>query len=76
MTQTQRITELLAIFAGREEMYDLGQVSPQDRRRLSWAVTRGIVKRERRGWPYPQMYLVIKTVYVLNALTADQSVAS
>ena len=59
-----RIAELLAIFAGREEMADLGQIDARDRRRLDWAVKHRIVLREQRPWPGPLVGTCIKTFYV------------
>jgi hypothetical protein len=60
----ERITELLAIFAGREEIASIGQLTPVDERRLSWAVKHGLVQREQKPWPGPLVGTCIKTWYV------------
>jgi hypothetical protein len=62
--QRRRLAELLAIFAGREALADIGQLSAADARRLAWAVTRGLVERVRRPWPGPVVGTCIKTWYL------------
>lgn len=59
-----RIIEALAIFAGREELYDVGQLTDKDITRLKWCVKRGIVQQEKRPWPGPLVGTCIKTCYV------------
>jgi hypothetical protein len=59
-----RIRELLAIFAGREEIVSIGQLCRADEVRLQWAVKRGIVQREQRPWPGPLVGTCIKTWFV------------
>lgn len=59
-----RIGELLAIFAGREEIPNLGQFAEQDERRLEWAIKRGYVWTARRPWPGPLLGTCMKTWYV------------
>jgi hypothetical protein len=59
-----RVEQVLAIFAGREEIASLGQLSDGDEKRLAWAVRRGIVQRERRPWPGPLVGTCIKTWFV------------
>jgi len=60
----QRAAELRVIFAGREEIVDIGQVTDRDRLRLEWGVRHGLVLKTRRPWPGPVVGTCIKTVYV------------
>lgn len=67
-THSERVQQALAIFAGREELADIGQLSPDDLKRLAWAVNRHLVLRQRRPWPGPLVGTCVKTWYVRIAL--------
>lgn len=59
-----RVRELLALFAGREEFPDIGQLSAKDKTRLQWALKHRLVWTERRPWPGPLVGTCIKTWYI------------
>ena len=50
----KRIAELLAIFAGREDIANIGWLTRADERRLAWGVKHNLVHREQRPWPGPR----------------------
>lgn len=57
----KRLAELLAIFAGREEIPDIGQLADVDQRRLAWAVKNRIVEKQQKPWPGPLVGTCMKT---------------
>ena len=59
-----RIAELLTIFAGRDELPNIGQISARDQRRLTWGVRHGLVRAERALWPWRVVGCCTKTWYV------------
>jgi hypothetical protein len=60
----QRVRELLALFAGREEIADIGQFSKAEHTRLAWAERHRLVISERKPWPGPLVGTCVKTFYV------------
>lgn len=60
----KRLAELLAIFAGTNEVGGMRAFTTAEQRRLAWAVKHHLVRTERRPWPGPLVGTCVKTYYV------------
>ena len=60
----RRVKELRAIFAGAEEIADLGQFTRAERTRLQWALKHRLVGAVKKPWPGPLVGTCMKTWFV------------